>query len=184
LDAEQAHRVLASAITVRTEEQVIAALDRMASRITRALESTMPVVLAAMNGGVFTAVELCKRFKFPYEFDYAHATRYRRALVGGELEWRVCLSSNLRNRTVLIVDDVLDEGVTLSALYGGLERVGADRILSAVLVRKDLGHDSAQPHADFIGLEVEDIYLFGCGMDYSGFWRGLPTLYGVVNEES
>jgi hypoxanthine phosphoribosyltransferase len=77
---------------------------------------------------------------------------------------------------VLLVDDILDEGLTLEAISRFCTDQGAASVYSAVLVEKLLGR--AKPHqADFVGLEAENRYLFGCGMDYKGYWRNLPGIY-------
>lgn len=171
--------VLRTARMLFAAEEVAAALDTMAAAIAARLGGQRLVLLAMMHGGVFAATELAKRLPFPFEFDYVHATRYRQALAGGDLEWRVPPTPALRGRAVLIVDDVLDRGITLAALIGRLEQLGVASLHSAVLIRKHLREPVARPAVDFVGLETDDHYLFGCGMDYRGFWRGLPEVYGV-----
>jgi hypoxanthine phosphoribosyltransferase len=159
---------------------VARALDRMAAELTPALEHANPVVLAVMHGGAFTALELCKRFRFPYEFDYVHVTRYRGAMRGGGLTWLVRPRRALAGRTVLVVDDVLDRGKTLRALDAELERIGVAKRLSAVLVVKRLAL-AARPSVTVAGLAVDDVYVFGSGMDYRGYWRGLGGIYAVAD---
>jgi hypoxanthine phosphoribosyltransferase len=151
----------------------------MAEAITSDLAGADPVVLAVMHGGAFAAVELCRRFRFAYEFDFVHVTRYGGGTRGGDVEWRVRPSAALEGRTVLVVDDVLDRGHTLRALHAELERVGVARRRTAVLVVKRVASGAARPKVDYVGVEVDDVYVFGCGMDYGGRWRGLPALYAL-----
>jgi hypoxanthine phosphoribosyltransferase len=152
----------------------------MAEEICADLAGADPVVLAVMHGGAFAAVELCRRLRFPYELDFVHVTRFARGTHGGEIEWRVRPSAELTGRTVLVVDDVLDRGHTLRALGAELEKVGVARQRTAVLVVKRVANARARPKVDYRGVEVEDVYLFGCGMDYRGYWRGLPALYALA----
>jgi hypoxanthine phosphoribosyltransferase len=159
--------------------QVGGAITRMAREIEATLAGTNPVILAVMHGGVFTAVALSARLSFPYEFDYVHVTRYANRLTGGELDWRVKPSPRLAGRTVLIVDDILDRGVTLTALQHELRRIGVARQYTAVLAVKDVRERVERPPVDFSGFAIEDVYVFGCGMDYDGYWRGLRELYAV-----
>jgi len=154
----------------------------MAAKLTPRLGSSNPVVLAVMYGGAFTALELSKRFDFPHEFDYVHVTRYRGAVQGGALEWRVRPSQALAGRTVLIVDDILDHGTTLHALDVELKRVGVAARLAAVLVVKRLARSRRRPRLDAVGMEVEDVYVFGSGMDYRGYWRELRGIYAVTED--
>jgi hypoxanthine phosphoribosyltransferase len=151
----------------------------MASEATAVLAHENPIVLAVMQGGAFTAVELCRRFDFPHEFDFIHVTRYEQSLTGGELSWRAFPNLELSGRMVLLVDDILDQGVTLAALYQELIRSGVSQLYSAVLVSKNLERSGKRINVDFVGMEVEDAYVFGCGMDYKGYWRGLRELYSV-----
>jgi hypoxanthine phosphoribosyltransferase len=155
------------------------ALQRMADAISADLAGADPVLLAVMHGGAFAAVELGKRLRFPHEFDFVHVTRYGGRTRGGEIRWRVRPSAALKGRTVLVVDDVLDRGHTLRALGAELERIGVARQRAAVLVVKKITGGRTRPKVDYVGVEVEDLYVFGCGMDYRGYWRGLPALYGV-----
>jgi hypoxanthine phosphoribosyltransferase len=81
---------------------------------------------------------------------------------------------------VLLLDDILDEGITLDAIAGYCRQQGATRILMAVLV--DKRHDrkvSPGFRADFTGMETEDRFLFGFGLDYKGYWRNAPGIYAV-----
>jgi hypoxanthine phosphoribosyltransferase len=152
---------------------------RMAEEIGPRLARTNPVVLAVMQGGVFAAVELCRHLDFPHEFDYVHVTRYGGGTRPGKLEWRVRPSAALAGRTVLVVDDILDRGHTLRALAATLRRVGVAKVYTAVLVVKRLARERRRPAVDVVGVAVDDVYVFGCGMDYLGYWRELPGLYAL-----
>lgn len=156
--------------------EVDASIARMAERIAATLRDADPIVLAVMHGGVFTSTALCRHFDFPYRFDYVHVSRYGDALVGGALEWRVHPSGELAGATVLLVDDVLDRGTTLAAVQEALEAAEVARLYTAVLAVKQVPRE-AKARVDFSALEVGAGYLVGCGMDYRGYWRGLPGLY-------
>lgn len=162
------------------EHVVEAALDRMAEAITTRLADTNPLVYTVMNGGLIFAGRLLPRLPFPLEVAYLHATRYGHAIQGTLLDWRVRPTQDLRGRTVLVLDDILDEGHTLNAIIEHLKAEGASTVLSAVLVHK-LHERKAYPgmRADFTGLDIADRFLFGCGMDYKGYWRNAPGIYAV-----
>jgi hypoxanthine phosphoribosyltransferase len=158
---------------------VTATFERMGRDIAARLSDANPVVLAVMHGGAFTAVELCRQFDFPYEFAYVHLTRYGNGLTGGDLEWLVEPKPQLAGRAILLVDDILDEGVTLAALQASLAKLGVGKISTAVFAVKNVARRLDRPQADFVGTSVEDVYVFGCGMDYKGYWRGWPELLAV-----
>lgn len=172
--------VLARADLVYGPAQVQEAIVRMADRIKPVLADSDPVLLCMMTGGFIFCAELVAQLGFPLEIDYLHITRYRGNTEGGQLAWLRTPSASLLRRTVLLVDDILDEGHTLVAARGFCLEAGAERVLTAVLVEKR--HERRVPGlaADFTGLEVEDRYVFGHGMDYKNYWRNLPGIYAVA----
>lgn len=173
-----AHQLLDSAECVASAETVQAALDRLAVEIAAVLAGELPLVLPVMGGAVVFAGQLLPRLTFPLEFDYLHVTRYRDKTRGGDMEWRVLPGKNVAGRTVLVLDDILDEGETLAAIRDKLQAMGAARVWSAVLTDKANGLKKPI-RADFVGLEVPDRYVFGCGMDAYGLWRNLPAIYAL-----
>lgn len=181
IDLQEIRRAMAEADCLATPEQVSAALDRMAGEITHELADANPLVYCVMNGGLVIAGRLLARLDFPLELSYLHATRYGHELNGAKLlDWRVRPTQDLKGRTVLVVDDILDEGHTLKAICQHLSDEGAARVLTAVMIHKD--HErKATPgmRADFSGLDIADRFLFGCGMDYKGYWRNAPGIYAL-----
>lgn len=97
-------------------QQVLHAIDQMAVTMTNKLAQSNPVLLSVMTGAMIVAGHLAVRLPFPLEMDYIHATRYRGSKRGGDLHWLVEPRINLRDRTVVVVDDILDGGLTLSAI--------------------------------------------------------------------
>ena len=163
--------------------EVEAALDRMAIAIRERLYNKNPILLCVMIGGLVPLGNLLPRLDFPLEVDYLHATRYQGEIRGGELNWKVRPTLSLQGRTVLIVDDILDAGVTLAAIVDEIKALGATEILTAVLVDKH--HKRAATglkHADFVGLEVDDHYICGYGMDYNEYLRNAPGIFVVAPE--
>jgi len=174
----EAQQLLDNAELIASAEAVQATLDRLAKEIARDLGDTFPLVLAVMGGAVVFAGQLLPRLEFPLEFDYLHITRYRGKTSGGAIEWRVLPGQNVVGRTVLVLDDILDEGATLAAVRDKLLELGAAKVLAAVLTDKQ--NDLTKPiRADYVGLNVPDRYVFGCGMDVYGLWRNLPAIYAL-----
>lgn len=176
---EQAQAVLREADCLYSAAQVEKALDRMADDIADRLAGTSPILMCVMNGGLVPTGKLATRLDFPLHMDYLHATRYRNTTSGGDLMWLARPHMDLRGRVVLVVDDILDEGITLAAIMDYCREQGASQVYSAVLVEKRHERKYGLPDADFVGLEVEDRYVFGYGMDYKGFLRNAPGIYAV-----
>ncbi|WED44339.1 hypoxanthine-guanine phosphoribosyltransferase [Legionella cardiaca] len=166
-----------------TTKEVEAALDRMAINIHEQLHDKNPVILCVMIGGLVPMGNLLPRLDFPLEVDYVHATRYCGEIRGGELQWKVRPSLSLADRTVLVVDDILDGGITLAAIIREISEMGAKEVYSAVLVDKYHKRDpEGLKQADFVGLQVDDHYIFGYGMDYNEYLRNAPGIF-VVDPE-
>lgn len=176
---EEARRVRAEAECLHDATAVQAAYDRMANAIARDYADRNPLVLCVMNGGLAPTAEILRRLDFPLELDYLHATRYRGATTGGGLIWKRQPEKPLERRHLLVIDDILDEGHTLVAIRKALAEFAPASLRVAVLTEKK--HDRRAPgaHAEYVGLEVGDRYVFGCGMDYKEFWRQLPAIYAV-----
>ncbi len=182
LSAAEARDLLARSEVLLAPEAVEKAVARVADEITTALGEEQPLLLAVMRGGVVFAGHLLPLLPFPLDFDYVDVTRYGDATLGGELDWRVDVPAAVRDRTVLIVDDILDEGHTLAAIRRRLLDAGARRVLIAVFADKQLAKTKPIA-ADFIGTPVPDRYVFGYGMDVRGLWRNLAAVYALRQDE-
>src|ERR1700690_400111 len=175
---ERARELLDGAELIATEQVVQAVMDRLAQEIRADLAESFPLVLGVMGGAVVFTGQLLPRLAFPLEFDYLTVTRYRGKKEGGALEWRVLPGKSVVGRTVLVLDDILDEGETLAAVVGNLRDLAAGRVWTAVLTDKQ--HGRPKPiAANYVGLTVPDRYVFGCGMDAYGLWRNLPAIYAL-----
>lgn len=170
--------LLAQSDLVHDEQAVQAAIDRLADQIRADLGHANPLVICVMGGAVVFAGQLLPKLRFPLLFDYVHATRYHDQTHGQQLVWKVTPDNKVQGRTVILLDDILDEGHTLAAVKQKCLEQGAERVIIVVLANKSLGHDKPIK-ADYIGLEVPNRYVFGCGMDVNGWWRNLPAIYAL-----
>ncbi|HFE38479.1 MAG TPA: hypoxanthine-guanine phosphoribosyltransferase [Gammaproteobacteria bacterium] len=180
ITSEEARAIASRAVCLYTDEQVQQALDRMAFDISHRIKNDNPIVLCVMNGGLIVTSELLKRFSFPLEVDYLHATRYGDATTGNSLEWLAKPRKNLKNRTVLVVDDILDVGKTLHEIMLFCSNKGARKAYSAVLTEKQHNRKSGVVKADFCALQVPDRYVFGYGMDYKHYLRNTTGIFAAA----
>lgn len=178
VDAKHAQTVYEQADVLYSEQEVESALDRIAGEITEQLAESDPIVICIMNGGLIATGKLLPRLGFPLRVDYLHATRYHGETSAGELSWIKRNHQKLMGEDILIIDDILDEGITLRAIVDFCNEKGAARVLSAVVVEK-IHQRSNGFKADFVGLQVEDRYVFGYGMDYNGYLRNAPGIFAV-----
>jgi hypoxanthine phosphoribosyltransferase len=175
---EEAMRLLEEADELVAPGAVRAAVERMALEISAKLKDDFPVVLSVMGGAAIFTGQLLPLLRFPLEFGAIEVTRYNNDIQGREITWRLPPRDNVRDRVVLVVDDILDEGITLAAIKKRLVEMGARAVFSAVFADKAIGR--AKPVvADFVGVSVPNRYVFGFGMDAYGLWRNLPAVYAL-----
>lgn len=180
MTVEAYEKTLSNADRLYSRTEVEAAIDRLAESLTRDLAGEDPLLLCVMNGGIVLAGSLLTRLPFRLQIDYVHASRYRGELRGSDLQWIHQPATSLRDRCVLVLDDILDEGDTLAGIRDWCLTQGASRVITAVLVDKQ--HDrrcEALPAADYTALYAEDRYLFGYGMDCREYWRNAPGIYAL-----
>jgi hypoxanthine phosphoribosyltransferase len=177
----EAQRLLEEAELLFPTEAVNAAVERMARDISLQLGDEFPVVLSVMGGAAVFTGRLLPLLAFPLEFGAIEVTRYNNDIQGRDIAWRLAPRDNVRGRTVLVVDDILDEGITLAAIRAKLLEMGAARVLCAVFADKDIGRGKPA-QADFVGVTVPNRYVFGFGMDAYGLWRNLPAIYALKEE--
>lgn len=174
---EDPRLLLEHAELIYDAKAVSLAIDRLAEALNRDFSEQQPIVIAVMTGAGYLLGQLLPKLAFPLEVDYVHATRYHGNTVGKTLTWRV-KPRQMSHRNVLILDDILDEGITLRSIVDECLRLGASNVKTAVLADKQLS--IAKPiWADYCALIVPDRYVFGCGMDVFGWWRNLPCIYAL-----
>ncbi len=159
--------------------EIVDAIEKLATRLNLQLKNESPVVLCVMQGGLVFSGQLIPKLNCMLEIDYIHATRYDNKTSGGELVWKAHPVTPLSERTVLILDDILDEGQTLQSIIQYCKQQGASKIISAVLLRKNHDRCVDDNMTDNIALNVDDRYVFGFGMDYDGKYRQLDSIYAL-----
>ncbi|WP_206951101.1 hypoxanthine-guanine phosphoribosyltransferase [Trinickia acidisoli] len=180
MNREEALHIFRHSEEIVSAAEVNASIERMAKAIRAQIGEDFPLLLSVMGGAaVFTGM-LLPHLDFPLEFDYIHLTRYRNTTQGSaDMQWRVAPAESVKDRVVLVLDDILDEGETMAAIRDRILAMGAKRFLSAVLCEKQI--PKAKPlHPDFCGFDVPDRYVFGCGMDAKGYWRNLPAIRALT----
>lgn len=171
--------VLARSELLYDRSEIEWAIDRMADRIRKDLHGQFPVFLTLMHGGLFFAARLGLALNMDAEFDFLHATRYRGETTGAGLAWLHRPAAILEGRTVLLVDDILDEGHTLKAVRDWCEDQGAARVRIAAMAVKQHERCVSGLEADYSGFTVPDRYVFGYGMDINEHGRNLPGIYAL-----
>ncbi len=179
-DLEHIRQIMREADCLYTEAEVVVALAGVGAQFTAVMAVSTPGGFWGLSGGLIFSGKLLTHLQFPLEASYLHATRYRNETTGGDLFWKAKPEVSFIDRHVLIIDDILDEGHTLSAIVDFCKHAGARQVHTAVLIDKE--HErKARPDlkADYMGLPCVDRYVFGYGMDYKGYWRNAAGIYAV-----
>jgi hypoxanthine phosphoribosyltransferase len=179
-DLETLRKMEKNSVCLYSQDQVNEAIDRVAKEITAILADKSPLFLCTMNGAVIFTGQLLTKLNFPLQLDYIHTSRFRGQIAGGDLHWLATPKADLKERTIVIVEDILDSGITLAAILDYCYQQKAEKVYTVVLVDKDHPRDpDGVKKADFTGLYVEDKFLIGYGLDYQEFFRNLPGIYAL-----
>ena len=182
MSIQDPRKILQNSTVIADREEVQAAVDRLAQDINAHYGDRSIILLVVMTGAIMPAAWIASRLEMPLQMDFIHATRYSGTTQGGEIEFRVPPRLNLQNQDVLIVDDIYDIGLTLQMIEHYCQAREARSVNSAVLIRKIHDRKTTGELPAFIGMEVEDKYVFGCGMDAYEHWRHLHEIRAL--EES
>ena len=179
LSHKELEQVLSKSECLISAAEINSIYDRLAAQLNLHYANLNPIVLVVMNGGLIPAGQLLSRFSFFHRMDYLHASRYQDNIGGAELLWKMRPSSNLHNEHVLLIDDIFDEGITLKTVCEELIKEQPKTLKTCTLINKIHEHKVENFQVDFVGREVPDRYIYGCGMDYHGYLRHLPGIYAL-----
>ena len=180
--AQKARALMTGAELVFDAPAVQAAVDKIALQLNQRFDhvegAPYPLVLGVMGGAVVFCGQLLTRLRFPLEFDYIHVTRYGNKDQGGKIEWKVEPRADVRGRTLIVLDDILDEGETLAHVKERLLEMGAAEVVLAVFADKAIGKKKPVV-PDYVGLVLPNKFVIGYGMDADGYWRNLPEIWAI-----
>jgi hypoxanthine phosphoribosyltransferase len=156
------------------EAQIVAGIDRVAAEVTAAYTGRPFTVVSVLKGSCVFAADLIRRIPVPLQLAFVSAESYRDRARPGALELNLFPSaSEIAGQHLLLVDDILDTGRTLSRLKAELEHGGAASVACCVFLDKP-ARRSVPFEADYRCFEVEDAFVVGYGLDFAGHYRNLP----------
>jgi hypoxanthine phosphoribosyltransferase len=190
ISMQEFHLDRAKALLAHAEEIVDADAARAAvADVAKALNARFgepgdekyPLVLGVMGGAVVFTGQLLPQLRFPLEFDYIHVSRYGDE-DGARGKWKVVPRPNVAGRSIVLLDDILDEGETLAQVKQRLLEMGAAEVVIAVFADKTR-KGSKPVKADIVGVNIPNRFVVGFGMDVEGYWRNLPGLWAIRAED-
>ena len=171
-----------SALTgvIISESKLQHRIEQLADQINHDYQNQSFVAVGILTGSFLFFADLIRRLKGSVEIDFLGLSSYRQGTTAGKAEFTQSLKSNLANRNVLAVDDILDGGQTLATIVNRLQDQQPTDVRSCVLLeRTDRRQTTVQ--ADYIGFRIPDCFVVGYGLDYAEQYRNLPYV-GVLDE--
>jgi hypoxanthine phosphoribosyltransferase len=178
----RAKALLAHAEEIVDQHAARAAVTHVADALNRRFgdpgDEHCPLVLGVMGGAVVFTGQLLPQLRFALEFDYIHVSRFE-GEQAGRAAWKVIPRQNVAGRTIVLLDDILDEGETLAHVKQRLLSMGAKEVILAVFADKDIG--KTKPVVpDYVGLVLPNKFVIGYGMDAYGYWRNLGSIWAIT----
>jgi hypoxanthine phosphoribosyltransferase len=179
LSSQQLQQVKDNSDLIFSASQIKAAVENMGLELEAKIKNKNAILISVMNGGIMITSDLLRSIDCDVRLDYLQVARYRDKTVGGSLHWLKEPQLSLENQTVVLVDDIYDEGYTMEELVSYCRKHGASEVITAVLLLKKKLTPQVALKPDIFGLEVIDRYVYGYGMDYQGYLRNVPAIYAI-----
>lgn len=163
-----------------TQAEIEAAIDKVAKQMTADLADSDPLFIAILNGSFMFVSELMKRVNIPSELTFIKLASYDGVNSTGDVKRVLALNKNIENRTVIILEDIVDTGNTMDHIIKELSQQHPKEIKVATLLFKPDAVIKKVP-LDYVALEIPSDFIVGYGLDYDGYGRNLPDIYKVIN---
>jgi hypoxanthine phosphoribosyltransferase len=163
-------------------EKICAVVEEMADKMNVELADKNPLFLCILNGSFMFAAELFKRIDLvETEISFVKLSSYQGDSTTGKVKQLIGLNENIEGRTVVILEDIVDTGITITNIQEQLEKLNPKEVKVATLLLKP---DSLQKKVslEYVGLEIPNDFIVGYGLDYDGYGRNLIDIYSVIND--
>ena len=177
---DEVKRIQSLSTLIYSKNDIDIAINSIAKKMNLELYNQNPLFLCVMSGALIFTGNLLTKIEFYSEIDYIHVSRYRGEINAKDLHWFAEPSTSLKGRNIIILDDILDSGLTLTGIINYCAMKGAKSIYTAVLIDKNCNREvGGLKSADYFGLKSENKFLIGYGLDFKGYLRNLPDIYEV-----
>jgi hypoxanthine phosphoribosyltransferase len=160
-------------------EKILATVKRISEQIYNDHGDENPLFLSVLNGSFMFTSDLMKYYNGVCELSFIRVSSYQGTNTSGEVKTSIGLTHDLKNRTVIILEDIIDSGITISHLLVDLAKLGPAKLkVASLLFKPEAVQTNARP--DYIGMEIPKDFIVGYGLDYDGFGRNLPDIYKIT----
>jgi len=163
-----------------TEKVIQQRIEELAKQINKDLAGKEVVFLGILNGAFLFAADLFRRTDFPARISFVKLASYEGTSSSGSIKELIGWNEDIKDKTIVIVEDIVDTGNTLERIVGELEIRKAAEVRIAAMLYKPAAYTKKIP-LDYIGFEIQNDFVVGFGLDYDGFGRNLPSVYKIIN---
>ena len=161
------------------ESEILKQVARVAKEINRDYEGETPVFLAVLNGSFMFAADLLREITLPCEISFVKMSSYQGTVTTGKVRRLLGVDRDLTGRTVVIVEDIVESGITMVQLLEDLRMQNPAEIKICTLLSKP-NKRQVEVKVDYVAMEIPDAFIVGYGLAYDGFGRNLPDIYTIV----
>ena len=162
-------------------ERIQQEVQRIADEMNRDLANKNPIFLGILNGAFMFASDLFKQIKFPCQITFLKLASYEGTKTSGTVKQLIGINQELKDRTVVILEDIVDTGITLDTIIRQLSGYEPREILVATMLHKPAALQK-EVKLDYVGFEIPNQFILGYGLDYNGYARNLPEIYTLVKD--
>ena len=155
---------------------------QMADRINADLKGKNPLFLAVLNGSFVFAADLLRKITIPCNISFVKFASYSGTSTTAEVKELIGLNENIKARHVVIVEDIIDTGITMDLILTSLEKLDPASLKIACFCHKPDAFTKSFK-IDYLGMNIPNAFIVGYGLDYDGWGRNLPDIYKITNYE-
>ncbi|MCQ2202829.1 MAG: hypoxanthine phosphoribosyltransferase [Bacteroidales bacterium] len=162
-----------------TEETILKSIDGVADKINAELADKNPLFVCVLNGAFMFAADLMKRISIPCQISFVKVASYSGTQTTGSVKQLIGFNEDVKGRTVVLIEDIVDTGITIDGLAKQVESMGAADVKIATMLFKP---ESCRPDIkpSYIGMNIPNAFIVGYGLDYDGYGRNLKDIYTLV----
>ena len=162
-----------------SEQEIQKAIQNIATRMNKDLKDKNPLFICVLNGAFMFAAELMKRLTIPLEVTFVKLSSYEGLMSTGKIKEVFGLTENISDRTIVVVEDIIDTGTTMANLIESLGSKNVAEVYVATLLLKPDALVNKVP-LDYVAIEIPNDFIVGYGLDYDGYGRNLGAIYTLI----
>jgi hypoxanthine phosphoribosyltransferase len=164
------------------QEKIQKTVEDLAQQISKDMEGKNPLFLVVLNGAFMFAADLLKKLNIPCEISFVKLSSYIGTKTTSVVRELIGLDEVLTNRTVIILEDIIDTGITMGVTMEKLKKLEAREVKIATLLFKPDAF-KMNYEIDYVGMEIPNDFIVGYGLDYNGQGRNYPHIYKIIEGE-